>query len=184
MQNKDSITDLPEVEISVYKARLMSLINEYWDNPDALPEIKDCLRALHDDILDSHIVDGYLVEKRPSSFRERIDTITWLNATNYVYRNNNETTLYFFRTPDSSLVCTVSADYLTDVGLYRSNQLQQMIAALNDELEYLNEEEEWLISDIEDLTDELREKKIKLSDMQRGKGLVQNAISECNDFWK
>lgn len=180
MQNNDSITD-----ISAVKARLMSLINKHWDSRDeTLPEIKECLCALHDDILANHIVDGYLVEKRPQSFRERIDDITWLNATSYVYRNNNETILYFFRTPDSSLVCTIDEEYLTDVDIYRENQTQQMLAALTDEIEYFNEEEEWLISDIKDLTNELHNKTVKLSDIQRGKLLVQKAISECNDFWK
>lgn len=180
MQNNDSITDL-----SVYKARLMSLINNHWGNPDdTIPEIKECLHALHDDILDSHIVDGYLVEKRPESFHERIDDITWLNATSYVYRNNNETTLYFFRTPDSSLVCTIDWEYLTDVEVYRENQTQQMLAGLADELEYFNEEEEWLINDIQDTANELHNKTVKLSDMRRSKLLVQNAISECTDFWK
>lgn len=180
MQNKDSITDLSEV-----KARLMSLINNHWDNCDeTLPEIKECLRALHDDILDNHVVDGYLVENRLPSFRERIDDITWLNATSYVYRNNNETTLYFFRTSDSSLVCTIDEEYLTDIDIYRENQTQQILTVLADEIEYFNEEEEWLISDIKDLANELHNKTVKLSDMQRGKLLVQNAISKCNDFFE
>ena len=180
MQNNDSITDLSEV-----KARLMSLINNHWDNCDeTLPEIKECLRALHDDILDNHVVDGYLVENRPPSFRERIDDITWLNATSYVYRNNNETTLYFFRTPDSSLVCSIDEEYLTDIDIYRENQTQQILTVLTDEIEYFNEEEEWLISDIKDLANELHNKTVKLSDMQRGKLLVQNAISKCNDFFE
>lgn len=179
MQNKD-VKSITEV-----KARLMSLINEHWDNPDGtLPEIKECLRTLHDDILDSHIVDGYMVEKRPSSFLDSIDDITWLNATSYIYRNNNETTFYFFRTPDGSLVCTVAEDYLTDVELYHENQTQQMLAVLNDELSYFKEEEEWLIDEIDDLNNEIRDKKVQLSDMQRAKGIVQDAISKCNNFWK
>lgn len=179
MQNKD-VKSITEV-----KARLMSLINEYWDNPDGtLPEIKECLRTLHDDILDSYIVDGYLVEKRPSSFLERIDDITWLNATSYVYRNNNETILYFFRKPDGLLVCTLSEDYLSDVDLYRKNQTQQRLAVLNDELEYCNEQLEWMVDEIEDLTNEIREKKENLSKTQRGKLCVQNAILKCKDFWK
>ena len=81
-----------------------------------------------------------------------------------MFRNNNETTLYFFRTPDSSLVCTIDEEYLTDVDIYRENQTQQMLAGLTDEIEYFNT--------------------VKLSDMQRGKLLVQKAISECTDFWK
>ena len=179
MQNNDVKT------ITEVKARLMSLINKHWDNPDdTLPEIKECLRALHNDILDSHIVDGYLVEKRPQSFRERIDDITWLNATSYVYRNSNETTLYFFRTPDGSLVCTIDEEYLTDVDIYRENKIQQTLAVLVDEKEYCNEQIECRIDEIGEIIEELHAKKLWLSQLQKDKLDIENAISKCTDFWK
>ena len=171
MQNKD------------VKERLSQMLKTYVDTraEGLLTEIKQCLHTLHDDILEADLVDGFIVSER-KGFRDKIDDITGVLVQVVpippVHRD------YYFST-ENETVWVLNERFLTEEeGVYRQQVLQHRLSILKDDLDYALENEEWLIDEISELMEELRGKRRWLSDVQKDKLKIQNAILYCNENLK
>jgi hypothetical protein len=157
------------------------LVEIYQDTQgeDTLECMKALLAVFHDELLQSIVVDGYLVTDNPKPFKEQISSITAMRVTPYEYKDGCECYIYMFYDKEWNNICNVFDTWLEDPEQHYKYQKQRHRQLLYDERAYFMEQETELRYYIEEESEVMRIKKQQLSEIQKTISQINIALYRC-----
>lgn len=167
------------------KLRLKHALEEYLSCSDRnlLDEIKAMLPHIHDELIDSIIIDGYYVESKPQPFRDKINTINKISFIDFCYNleydndKSNWGKIYVCYDADDNLVCSIHEKFLDDSEAFHDIMLKRTIGLLRSDLEIAEDTETSLREEIADIIEDLRIKERNLLMFQQNIIMIKNTIS-------
>lgn len=146
---------------------------------ESLECMKTLLAVFHDELLQSIVVDGYLVSNDPKPFKEQIPSITKMCVQPYEYKDGCECYIYMFYDKDWNNICNVFDTWLEDPEKHYEYQKQRHRQLLYDERAYFMEQETELRYYIEEESEVMRIKKQQLSEIQKTISQINIALYRC-----
>lgn len=159
------------------------LVEIYQDtqSDETLESMKALLAVFHDELLQSIVVDGYLVSNDPKPFKEQIPSITQMRVTPYEYKDGCECYIYMFYDKEWNNICNVFDTWLEDPEKHYEYQKQRHRQLLYDERDYFMEQETELRYYIEEESEVMRIKKQQLSEIQKTISQINIALYRCEN---
>lgn len=183
IRSDDNLESRKTTQAKFQRQNFKELVETYQETQgeDTLECMKTLLVVFHDELLQSIVVDGYLVASDPKPFKEQISSITKMYVQPYEYKDGCECNIYMFYDDEDNNICNVFETWLDDPKKYYEYQKQRHRQLLYDERAYFMEQETELRYYIEEESEVMRIKKQQLSEIQKTISQINIALYRCEN---